>query len=77
MLDEAKTLFLMGKWFATVQEVVDHYQKWKDDPVDIKQFAVFLAQRLREAETNLLANPTFSNRTLHRMLRGHTDWVDE
>jgi hypothetical protein len=77
MMEEARTCFLMGKWFATVQEMLDYEQQWKDLPVDIRQFAVFLAQRLKEAEQNLSANPEFSNRTLYRMLRQHTEWTEQ
>ena len=74
VVDDQK-VYIKGKIFDTLGEALKYEVEWRDAPVDLEEFAVFLKTRLDEAHINLKINPKFTNRMLHTMLRESTEWV--
>ena len=72
-----KDYFFHGKFFDTMEEMLDYARKWPESPVDLEWFKTFLDQRYQEAILNAQMNPEFDNIDLFRMLRVSTDWVDK
>lgn len=65
-----------GKFFNTFEEMMEALKIWNDEPCDLEYYRQFLDERFREAEMNVHANPEVTNRTIFRLLRMNTDWVD-
>jgi hypothetical protein len=66
-----------GKTFKSLEEATAYEKKWRDEPADLDDFKRFLSQRCHEASMNADCNPNFTNRLLYKLLRMHTDWVED
>lgn len=73
----AQLIYLKGKTFNSMEDAMAYETKWRDEPADLDDFKRFLSQRCLEARTNAEANPEFTNRLLYKLLRMHTDWVED
>ena len=69
--------YYQGKFFDTLQEMLEYANKWPDLPFDLQAYKVFLNMRLEEAITNSSINKTLTNRAVYRILRMNTDWCDQ
>lgn len=65
--------FLHGKYFETDEEMLAFAKKWPHVPADSEQLEIFLHERIREAEINIIINPDLTNSEMYNILKTSLD----
>jgi hypothetical protein len=66
---ESTKASIHGKYFDTVEEMVEYADIWPTLPANIEFFKSFLETRLEELEINLMMNPDMTNEEAFELLR--------
>lgn len=75
---ENSKYYSYGKYFDSSDEMLAYCRKWPDLPLDIEEFERQMQMRIDEAKLNFqCSRGRWTNRDAYKLLRMHTDWVEE